>query len=163
MQLLIPKQKYKSVFDIPLKKLYEQRAKNMIIDLDNTLTEWNNPELSQNTISWIEKDQKIGFKLCFVSNNSAARVKEVADLIGIPFVARAGKPRRGCFRKAMELMQANSEATAVVGDQIFTDILGGNRLGLFTILVAPMSEKEFFGTKLTRAIERLILKYASEC
>jgi HAD superfamily phosphatase (TIGR01668 family) len=162
MHLLIPRKTYNSIFDIPLKKLYALGIKGIIIDLDNTLTEWNNPELSGDTITWIERAKEIGFKLCFVSNNSDLRVREVADVIEIPFVARAGKPRRHSFRKAMELMQTKPDTTAVVGDQIFTDILGGNRLGLFTILVTPISRKEFIGTRLVRVIERLILKHSSK-
>jgi predicted HAD superfamily phosphohydrolase YqeG len=79
MHLLIPRKTYNSIFDIPLKKLYALGTKGIIIDLDNTLTEWNNPELSGDTITWIERAKEIGFKLCFVSNNSDLRVREVAD------------------------------------------------------------------------------------
>lgn len=158
MQLLLPKRSYNTIFDIPLLELYASGIRGIIFDLDNTLTEWNNPELSRKTTSWLESAAKIGFKMCFVSNNSDLRVREVADLVDIPFVARAGKPRRRSFRRAMELMGTKPEATAVVGDQIFTDILGGNRLGLFTILVSPISKHEFVGTRLVRVIEKQILK-----
>ncbi len=96
--------------------------------------------------------------MCFVSNNSDLRVKEIADLVDIPFVAWAKKPRRRSFRKAMALMATKPEQTAVVGDQIFTDILGGNRLGLFTVLVSPISRKEFVGTRLVRLLEKIILE-----
>lgn len=158
MHILLPTKTYNSIFDIPLQELYTFGIKGVIFDLDNTLTEWNNPKLSGDTISWLERAKRIGFKMCFVSNNSDLRVREVADIVEIPFVARAGKPRRRSFRKAMELMQTKPGTTAVVGDQIFTDILGGNRLGLFTILVTPISSKEFIGTKLVRVIEKMILK-----
>ncbi|MGB4503761.1 MAG: YqeG family HAD IIIA-type phosphatase [Syntrophaceticus sp.] len=160
MQILLPKKTYNSIFDIPLQELYDSGIRGLIFDLDNTLTEWNNPELSRETISWLESAKKIGFKMCFVSNNSDLRVKEVADIVEIPFVARAGKPRRRSFRRAMKLMQTKPDTTAAVGDQIFTDILGGNRLGLFTILVTPISRKEFIGTRLVRVIEKMILKHS---
>lgn len=158
MDLLLPMKTYNTVFDIPLVQLYTFGIRGIIFDLDNTLTEWNNPELSLETISWLEGAKKMGFSMCFVSNNSDVRVREVADLVQIPFVARAGKPRRRSFRRAMELMQTKPENTAVVGDQIFTDILGGNRLGLFTVLVFPISKKEFIGTRLVRLIEKIVLK-----
>ncbi|HAF17221.1 MAG: YqeG family HAD IIIA-type phosphatase [Thermacetogeniaceae bacterium] len=158
MNLLLPNKTYNSIFDIPLVQLYTNGIRGIIFDLDNTLTEWNNPELSGETISWLENAKKIGFKMCFVSNNSDLRVKEIADLVDIPFVAWAKKPRRRSFRKAMDLMDTKPEHTAVVGDQIFTDILGGNRLGLFTVLVSPISKKEFVGTRLVRLIEKIILE-----
>ncbi len=158
MNLLLPMKTYNTIFDIPLVQLYTFGIRGIIFDLDNTLTEWNNPELSLETISWLEDAKKMGFSMCFVSNNSDVRVREVADLVEIPFVARAGKPRRRSFRRAMDLMQTKPENTAVVGDQIFTDILGGNRLGLFTVLVSPISRKEFIGTRFVRLIEKIILK-----
>jgi len=158
MNLLLPRKTYNSIFDIPLVQLYTSGIRGIIFDLDNTLTEWNNPELSKETISWLEKAKKIGFKMCFVSNNTDLRVKEIADRVNIPFIARAKKPRRRSFRKAMALMDTKPEHTAVIGDQIFTDILGGNRLGLFTVLVSPISKKEFIGTRLVRLIEKIILE-----
>ena len=158
MNFLLPKKTYNTIFDIPLVQLYTDGIRAIIFDLDNTLTEWNSPELSKETISWLENAKKIGFKMCFVSNNSDLRVKEIADLVDIPFVAWAKKPRRRSFRKAMDLMDTKPEHTAVVGDQIFTDILGGNRLGLFTVLVSPISKKEFVGTRLVRLIEKIILE-----
>ncbi|MFY9139402.1 MAG: YqeG family HAD IIIA-type phosphatase [Thermacetogeniaceae bacterium] len=158
MNFLLPKKTYNTIFDIPLVQLYTDGIRGIIFDLDNTLTEWNSPELSKETISWLENAKKIGFKMCFVSNNSDLRVKEIADLVDIPFVAWAKKPRRRSFRKAMALMATKPEQTAVVGDQIFTDILGGNRLGLFTVLVSPISRKEFVGTRLVRLLEKIILE-----
>jgi HAD superfamily phosphatase (TIGR01668 family) len=160
MQCLLPSQRYRSVFDIPLQELIASGIKGIIFDLDNTLTEWNK-ELSNETIDWLKFAKKIGFKMCFVSNNSDLRVRELADIAEVPFVARAGKPRPGCFRRAMDLMETTADTTAVVGDQIFTDILGGNRLGLLTILVSPISNKEFPGTRLVRVFEKMVLKWIS--
>lgn len=158
MRILLPRKTYKTIFDIPLSKLYRFGIRGMILDLDNTITEWNNLQLSADTIAWLDRAGQTGFKLCFVSNNSDYRVKEVADQAGVPFVARARKPRRRGFRRAMELMDTKPETTAVVGDQIFTDILGGNRLNLFTILVTPISDHEFIVTRFVRILERIILR-----
>lgn len=158
MHLLFPRQIYKTIFDIPLSELYTFGLRGIILDLDNTLTEWNNPQLSGETTDWLDRAAKTGFKLCFVSNNSDYRVREVAEQAGVPFVARARKPRRRSFRRAMELMGTKPETTAVVGDQLFTDMLGGNRLGMFTILVTPISKQEFIGTRFVRVLENLILK-----
>ncbi len=160
MQYFLPSQRYDSIFDIPLQELTASGIKGLIFELDNTLTEWNK-ELPSETTAWLKFAKNIGFKMCFVSNNSDTRVREVADVVEVPFVARAGKPRRRSFRRAMDLMQTTADTTAVVGDQIFTDILGGNRLGLLTILVSPISSKEFPGTRVVRLFEKILLKWSS--
>jgi HAD superfamily phosphatase (TIGR01668 family) len=79
--------------------------------------------------------------------------------VGIPFVSKATKPRVKGFAAAMELLGVRPEETVVVGDQIFTDILGGNRAGAYTILVVPIDPREFLGTRLVRVVERRVLNY----
>jgi HAD superfamily phosphatase (TIGR01668 family) len=76
----------------------------------------------------------------------------------LPAVYNAAKPSRAAFRRALGFLGTAPEHTAVIGDQIFTDILGGNRMGLFTVLVVPMSTKEFIWTKFVRQVEKLILR-----
>lgn len=157
LSLLRPRLIYNSIFDIPLAELHQTGIRGLIFDLDNTLTEWDNPELSEETVEWLKEAKDVGHRMCFVSNNSDHRVREVADLVQVPFVARAGKPRRRSFRRALEIMRTSREETAVIGDQLFTDMLGGNRLGLLTILVTPISKHEFIGTRFVRLIEKIIL------
>ncbi len=82
----------------------------------------------------------------------------MAQKLGLPFISGALKPRRGAFREALKLLDVEPRRAAVVGDQVLTDILGGNRLGLHTILVRPMSRREFAGTRITRLFERVILR-----
>ncbi len=81
----------------------------------------------------------------------------LAAALGLPAVTGALKPRRGALRRALSVMGTAPETTALVGDQLFTDILGGNRLGLYTILVRPQSRKEFVLTRLVRRVERAVL------
>lgn len=147
-----------SLMDIPLEELLKRKTKSMIFDLDNTVTEWNNPEIRHEILQWFHSLQKTGITACILSNNKGPRVMEAAAKLGIPYVAKATKPRRRAFRKAMELLKTSPKETVVVGDQIFTDILGGNRMGLYTILVAPLSSREFIGTRVTRCLERIVLK-----
>ncbi len=87
---------------------------------------------------------------------------EIAKLIGIPAVYKAGKPRKRAYRKAMAMLSTTPHETMMVGDQIFTDVLGGNRLGLYTILVKPIHQQEFIGTKVMRILERLVLRQMPE-
>lgn len=147
-----------SIMDIPLKELIKKGKKNIILDLDNTITEWNNPEIKEDIVMWFECLSQYGISACLVSNNNGSRVREVAGKLGVPFVARATKPRRRAFKSAMNVLNCLPEESVVVGDQLFTDILGGNRMGIFTILVPPLSSREFIGTKIMRRFERVALK-----
>jgi len=84
-------------------------------------------------------------------------VERFAKPLGIPFLHRAKKPTRTPFRKALALLQLTSEQVAVVGDQLMTDIYGGNRLGMFTILVNPIApQDEGFGTRINRRLEKIV-------
>jgi HAD superfamily phosphatase (TIGR01668 family) len=156
--LLRPGRIYGSILDVSLAELSRLGIRGIIIDIDNTLTEWHSPILPEGAAAWLEQAGREGIRLCFVSNNSARRARDVADKAGIPFVAKAQKPRRRSFRKAMEIMSTAPGQTAVIGDQLFTDILGGNRMGLLTILVTPISRREFFGTRLMRLVEAIFLR-----
>jgi len=143
---------------IPISKLQEAGIKGLIIDLDNTMTPWNDMEVGPKVCEWFKKLKQAGIRACVVSNNKRKkRVAVVAERLGIPFVFRATKPRRRAFRAGMELLGTGPENTAVIGDQIFTDIFGGNRLGLYTILVTPINDREFIGTRFMRLLERALL------
>jgi len=149
-----------TLMGIPLEILKTNEIKGIILDLDNTLTDWNCINISKDVCEWIVTLEKQGFKICIVSNNSIERIEaslKNLDLPFVPYVPNALKPGKGAFFKAMKLLGTTSHTTAIIGDQLFTDILGGKRLKLTTILVKPRSEKEFIGTKLVRKIEKVIL------
>lgn len=143
---------------IPVQELVGMGIRAIIIDLDNTITEWNSPDLKKEIVEWFESLQQNKIRVCIASNNSQDRVEKIGKSLGIPAIHKAGKPRRKAFLQAMTTLNSNPKTTAVVGDQIFTDILGGNRLNLYTILVQPLNPREFIGTRLVRQVERLILK-----
>ncbi len=147
-----------SIYDLKPEYLKELGIKGVITDLDNTLVAWNDCNLEDCLKDWFESFKKAGFKICILSNNSSSRVEEFANKVGLPFVSKAIKPRRTGFRRALEHLGMQTEEVAVIGDQILTDILGGNRTGLFTVLVTPVCQKEFIGTKVIRQFEKIILK-----
>lgn len=97
-----------------------------------------------------------GLAGCIVSNNFSLRVRQVGTLLGVPVVGWALKPVPLGFWRAMAIMGTRPATTALIGDQLFTDVLGGNLLGMYTILVEPLSQDEFPTTRLVRRIERLI-------
>ncbi|NLU49896.1 MAG: YqeG family HAD IIIA-type phosphatase [Syntrophomonadaceae bacterium] len=146
-----------SVLDIPLDCLRNTNITSLILDLDNTITEWNSNRLAPEIAAWISDTKNKGFKVCIVSNNNEKRVLGVAEVLDIPCVCRAGKPLARAFRRALAKLGATPHETAMVGDQIFTDILGGNLMGMITILVSPINKREFMGTRIMRQVEKLVL------
>jgi HAD superfamily phosphatase (TIGR01668 family) len=112
---------------------------------------------------WVVQAKEIGFKLTILSNtHSPRRLSKIASELDIPSVSHALKPRTGEFKKAARLAGCETCRVVVVGDQVLTDILGGNLAGMRTILVKPMHPYEFIGTKFSRLVERLILSLLSQ-
>lgn len=158
LRLLVPCVAVNTLYDINLDMLKQRGISGIVFDLDNTIIPWNSPELCPDIQFWLNQLNGQGFKICLVSNNGKRRVREIATQCGAPFVARALKPSRAGFRQAVHTMGLTPAEVAVVGDQLFTDILGGNRLGLFTIWVKPLASQEFIGTKITRQLEKLAVR-----
>ncbi len=152
-----PRLSVEDVSSIDLGKLQSLGIRGLIVDLDNTLVAWSAYEVPSEISEWVKRAKDFGFSICIVSNALEGRVAYFSRLFAIPGISRAQKPRRGAFRAALEALGLRKEEVAVIGDQVFTDVWGGNRLGLYTILVRPVSPREFFTTKLGRILERWIL------
>lgn len=158
LKLLTPDLHIESVFKLNLEKLRKNNIRGLIIDIDNTLVSWEIKYATEKIKTWLLSLRKEGFEVCLVSNNTRDRVVIFNEELKLPAIHRALKPRIGAFKKAMKAIGTTAENTAVIGDQIFTDVLGGNRMGLFTVLVVPIVGKEFWWTTFVRKIERHILK-----
>lgn len=158
LKRFFPDHYYDSIFDIDLTRLKSNGIKGIILDLDNTIIARNSPTATDDLKRWLIKVQEQGFRACILSNNWKQRVSNVASQVELPLVARAAKPRKGAFKRALYVLGTEKHETVVVGDQIFTDILGGNVAGLRTILVMPMSNHDGMHTKLLRYLERWIIK-----
>lgn len=158
INLLTPDFYFDSIFSLNLDKLHKKNIKGLIIDIDNTLVSWDIKQAEENTIEWLLNLQKEGFKVCLVSNNTEERVVKFNEKLQLPAIHRAAKPRTTGFKKAMQIMGTSVENTAIIGDQIFTDILGGNRMKLTTVLLVPIEGQEFWWTTFVRKIERHVLK-----
>lgn len=158
LNLLKPDEMVDSVYEIDLQHLKKMGIRGIITDLDNTLVAWHSSEITDILTQWVQNVRAAGLKIAVVSNNSSARVQELANKLGVAYVAKAIKPRRRAFRQIAKEFQLSPDKVAVVGDQLFTDILGGNRSGMYTILVAPISKHEFIGTKIARCFERFFIK-----
>ncbi|BBB92762.1 MAG TPA: YqeG family HAD IIIA-type phosphatase [Methylomusa anaerophila] len=157
--LLAPNEQVNSLGDINIINLGEKGICGIILDLDNTIIPWNSYNMSPEIVKWIGSLTEAGFKIILVSNSGLKRVGEIALKLQIPYVAQAYKPAKLGFYKAATLMGLDVSQVAVVGDQLFTDIFGGNRTGFYTIWVKPLSTKEFLGTKITRYFEKLAVRF----
>ncbi len=156
--LLVPKYYVDSIFEIDLDGLKNRGIDSLIIDIDNTLVAWDKKTAPESVLKWFDKIQDKGFKMCLVSNNTEDRVVKFTENIKIQAFHQARKPFKTTFLKALDYMNSSVSNTAVIGDQIFTDVLGGNRVGLYTILVVPIESKEFWWTEFVRNIERQVLR-----
>ena len=153
---LYPKIYLNNVKEITYELLQENNIKGLILDVDNTLIDYykNMPEGVE---QWCKDLQKRNIKFCIASNsNKREKVKGVSEKLGIPYVFFAKKPLKMGLNKAKNIMGLKSEEVAVVGDQIFTHVLGANRCKMFSILVEPIKEKDILITIIKRPIENFI-------
>ncbi len=146
------------VQEISIEKLDKNNIKGLILDIDNTLVPEHMKEADENAVKWIERIKSAGFKVCIVSNASKKRVIKFNERLQLYAIHRASKPGTKAFEKAGRLMDFKNENIAVVGDQIFTDIYGGNRVNMFTILVTPINKRESPFVMLKRLPEKLVLR-----
>jgi HAD superfamily phosphatase (TIGR01668 family) len=159
---LKPRRQLKSLKEINLACLWKQGKRGLVLDLDNTISPWRENEVTPEADSLIREALRLKYKVCLLSNASSKRVESIARRYNIPFVAPALKPLKKPYRKAMALMKLQSEQVIAVGDQLFTDVLGGNRSGCYTVLVPPLNKREFLWTRLMRAVESLVIENGSQ-
>lgn len=158
-----PNAAFNSIYNISADYLKNKGICNIIVDIDNTLSRWASEEPDTRVCDWINNLRKRGFKICILSNSSNKRVKRYCANLDVFYAKNVYKPMKSSFIMAMKLMNSTEHDTCVIGDQIFTDIIGGNKCGLFTILVSPVDKNEFIFTRLMRIIEkRALRKYKSE-
>ena len=156
--LLHPNLYLKNVENITIELLKQNNIKGLILDIDNTLIDYDK-KISESTIKWCEDLKQQGIKMCILSNtNKVKKVEKVAKILDLNYIYFAHKPNKKGFYKAKDILNLNNENIAVVGDQVFTDVLGGNRCKMFTILTAPIDKRDILITKLKRPFERLITR-----
>ncbi|MGB4139996.1 MAG: YqeG family HAD IIIA-type phosphatase [Limnochordia bacterium] len=158
MKLLLPNKVCNRVTDINLAELRKLGISGLMLDLDNTLVRYDSEELDQEFKAWVAQAKAEGFKICLVSNGRPKRVLSFAQLMDIPPVIRAYNPKRSPFLQALRLLSKDAPQVAMIGDQLFTDVLGANRLGIYTILITPLGKKELSTTRLVRKLEQRMLR-----
>ena len=144
--------------DVSLDALEAAGIRGLIVDLDNTLLGFRETELASEHVAWVAAAHDRGMQIVMVSNNFSDRVRTVADQIGVlGCIPNALKPLPFGFLRAKKMLGLPRRNIAVVGDQLFTDVLGGKVCGHYTILTEPIEAKDFPLTKIFRFFERLML------
>jgi HAD superfamily phosphatase (TIGR01668 family) len=155
--VLYPKEYFNSVKDISIDLLNKYNIKGLILDVDNTLINLDR-KMPEGISEWAKNIKENGIKICILSNsNKIDKVGAVAKILNVPYIFFGKKPLKSGFLRAKDILKLDNENIAVVGDQIFTDIIGANRCNMFSILVKPIEEKDYLITRLKRPIERLII------
>lgn len=155
-QKLFPNEYYDSTYHIDFRAFYNRGYRAVLFDVDNTLVEHDAPA-NEKAKQLIRNLQDMGYGVCFVSNNDEARVKSFNDIVHATYVYKAGKPSARGYREAMSRLGTDEGNTLFVGDQIFTDIWGANRAGVYSILVQPIAKHEEIQIVLKRIPEKWVL------
>lgn len=154
--LIYPKAYFTRIQDITIQFLIENKIKILILDVDNTLID-KKEILSEEIIQWAKEIRGQGVRLYILSNtNKKEKVKKVAEKLETPYLHFGMKPLKRGFIKIQKIVKESPEKIAVIGDQIFTDVVGGNRCKMFTILVDPIKENDYWYTIWKRPIEKKI-------
>jgi HAD superfamily phosphatase (TIGR01668 family) len=128
-----------------------------MLDLDNTVVAWGSITPSPSVSAWIADLRRAGVRLCLVSNSLSRRARTAAARLGLPIAQGRFKPSTSKLRDALRVLDVAPGRAAIVGDQLFTDILAGNRLGIRTVWTAPMTTREPIRVRVVRVIERWLL------
>ncbi len=159
MDKLVPDIYAQSIYSIDYEKLKQRGIKCLLFDLDNTIAPVNIKEPDKKIKELFNELECMGFKLIIISNSPKNRVRPFKEHLNVDSAHSASKPFLKKYRKIMRVYNFKDTEIACIGDQLFTDILGANRAGLTSILLNPMSNVDYFWTKINRYFEKKVYKY----
>jgi HAD superfamily phosphatase (TIGR01668 family) len=156
--MITPDYYYESIFQIPFDELWKKNFRGLIFDIDNTLSGYDEKQPSAKTAALLNRLERMGFRICLCTNNTNRRLSTYSENLSYPGIANAIKPLTRGLRFAMKTMGTNPAHTVIIGDQLLSDIWAGRNARITTILVKPLTEKDFILVKLKRILERFILR-----
>lgn len=156
LECLYPKVYLDSTYEIDFEQYYQDGYRAIIFDIDNTLVPHGAPA-DQRAIALFKRLHALGYQTIMLSNNKEPRVKMFCDAVDAEYIYKAGKPNPANYREAMKRMHTDEKNTLFVGDQIFTDVWGANKAGIYSILVKPIHPKEEIQIVLKRYLEKVVL------
>lgn len=158
LKCFYPNKYMDSTYSIDFNEYYKKGYRGILFDIDNTLVP-HGFDADEKAINLISNLREIGFKICFISNNKEERVKRFNKEIGAEYIYKANKPLTKNYINAMSILGTEAENTLFVGDQLFTDVYGAKKAGLFSILVKPIDPHEEIQIVLKRYLERIVLHF----
>lgn len=152
-----PESSVDSILEISLSELAESGCRLVLLDVDNTILPWRSTDLPDTSLEWVGLGKQLGLQFCLISNTrNPERLRAIAEKLGVKALYGKFKPSRTMFVQAMQEAGVEPHQTVMIGDQLFTDVLGANRSGVRAIWVRPLSKREFVGTKANRVLERFV-------
>ena len=151
-----------AVYDVTVDSLHKHGIKAVLVDLDNTLIAWNNPDGTPEMRKWLHDLRDAGIRIIVVSNNTPKRVKRAVEKFDINYVAWSLKPFTFGINRAMKEFHYDKSEVVMIGDQLMTDIRAAHRAGIRSILVKPLVQHDSINTQINRARERRVMKQITE-
>jgi len=158
LQYLTPDFIYNNIYEIDFDELKRKDIKSLIFDIDNTLVSYKQPEPTPEVVDLMTKLKSKDFSICFISNNNRQRVDLFNSGFKYPAFYDAGKPSIKFLKKAIDELDIKSENTAVIGDQLFTDVVAAKRMNMTALLVSPIEPVESVFFKLKRLGEKPFIR-----
>lgn len=158
MKLFLPEFMFFRVTNITAEFLKENNIDTLLLDADNTLSTHHSQQAAQGVAEWLDEMRRNGIKLMMVSNSKERRVAPFAKKLGLEFEYLSLKPLSKGISRAIHRLGADKKCTALVGDQLFTDVLATKLFGIRSIFVKYMKAEEKFSFKVRRCLEKRILK-----
>ena len=156
--LLKPDIKLRGITSITAELLNKHNIKALLLDVDNTMSTHHGTILTDGLLEWIANMQQEGIKLMVLSNSKKRRIAPFAARIGLPFISLGCKPLPTGYLRGVKALGEKRKNVAIVGDQIFTDVLGGNAVGVKTILLTPIKLEDGWSFKVRRSLEKKLYK-----
>lgn len=147
-----------AVYDLTVESLKKHGIKAVLVDLDNTLIAWNNPDGTPEMKQWLHDLRDAGIRIIVVSNNTKRRVRRAVEKFDIDYVYWSFKPFTFGINRALRLFHFEKKEVVMVGDQLMTDIRAAHRAGIRSILVKPLVKHDSIKTQINRARERRVLQ-----
>ena len=156
MKLLKPDLCVDRLSEIDVGYWYNQGIRCILIDLDNTISPWRETRIIKEALDLVERSRRVGVTVVIFTNAKEDRAREAAWNAGVSYYASARKPFPFRYKKARTELSLSKTEIMAVGDQVFTDVLGGNLAGCVTVLTQPLSPVEFAATRVMRVLEKCI-------
>ena len=158
LNILKPKEIVRSINQIDFKRLKARGITALILDIDDTLIPREENQISPMIFEWIVTRKEEGFRICLTSNSRhPLRVKYIGDTLSLPAISLGFKPLPFAFWNSLKLLDAKPEETAMIGDQLFMDILGANLLNIYTIFIHHKKMEDFLPRVWMRKAEEWVL------